>query len=107
MTTPDFSLTRALARAYSQGWREYQLGFSQIDLILLMFQIGGGYEFGHLAQKRNLSAAMSVAVASIAVPLLRGDLMMMMAIASTFMTVPLMRVIHRRGGQLIPRGTEA
>jgi Kef-type K+ transport system membrane component KefB len=108
VTTPDFSLTRALARAYSQRWREYQLEFSQIDLILLMFQIGGDLEFGRLAQKRNRSAAMSIAVASIAVPLLLGDLMMvLMAIASTFMTVPLIRVIYRRGGQLIPRGIEA
>jgi hypothetical protein len=51
---------------------------------------------------------MSIAVASIAVPLLLGDLVMvLMAIASTFMTVPLIRVIYRRGGQLIPRGIEA
>ena len=61
MTTPDFSRTRALARAYSQRWREDQLEFSQIDLILLMFQIGGDFEFGHLARKRNRSAAMSIA----------------------------------------------
>jgi Kef-type K+ transport system membrane component KefB len=107
VTTPDFSLTRALARVFAK-WREYQLEFSQIDLILLMFQIGGDLEFGRLAQKRNRSAAMSIAVASIAVPLLLGDLMMvLMAIASTFMTVPLIRVIYRCGGQLIPRGIEA
>jgi Kef-type K+ transport system membrane component KefB len=34
-------------------------------------------------------------------------MMVLMAIASTFMTVPLIRVIYRRGGQLIPRGVEA
>jgi Kef-type K+ transport system membrane component KefB len=34
-------------------------------------------------------------------------MMVLMAIASTFMTVPLIRVIHRRDGQLIPRGIEA
>jgi hypothetical protein len=68
-----------------------------------MSQIGGDFEFGHLAEKQNRSAAMSIAAASIAVPLLLGDLMMvLMAIASTFMTVPLIRVIYRRGGHLIP-----
>ncbi len=34
-------------------------------------------------------------------------MMVLMAIASTFMTVPLIRVIYRRSGQLIPRGIEA
>lgn len=34
-------------------------------------------------------------------------MMVLMAIASTFMTVPLVRVIYRRGGQLIPRKIEA
>jgi Kef-type K+ transport system membrane component KefB len=34
-------------------------------------------------------------------------MMVLMAIASTFMTVPLIRIIHRRDGQLIPRGIEA
>ena len=34
-------------------------------------------------------------------------MMVLMAIASTFMTVPLIRVIYRRSGQLIPRGVEA
>ena len=72
---------------------------SQIDLILPMSQIGGDFEFGHLAEKQNRSAAMSIAAASIAVPLLLGDLMMvLMDIASNFMTVPLIRIIYRRGG---------
>lgn len=47
---------------------------SQIGLILLMFQIGSDFEFGHLAQKRTRSAVMSIAAASIAVPLLLGGL---------------------------------
>jgi hypothetical protein len=47
---------------------------SQIGLILLMFQIGSDFEFGHLAQKRNQSAVMNIAAASIAVPLLLGGL---------------------------------
>jgi K+:H+ antiporter len=34
-------------------------------------------------------------------------MMVLIAIASTFMTVPLTRVIYRRGGQLIPHGIEA
>src|SRR5215472_8573370 len=45
---------------------------SQIGLILLMFQIGSDFEFGHLAQKQSRSAVMSIAAASIAVPLLLG-----------------------------------
>jgi Kef-type K+ transport system membrane component KefB len=45
---------------------------SQIGLILLMFQIGSDFDFGHLAQKQNRSAVMSIAAASIAVPLLLG-----------------------------------
>ena len=47
---------------------------SQIGLILLMFQIGSDFEFGHLAQKRNRSAVTSIAAASIAAPLLLGGL---------------------------------
>jgi Kef-type K+ transport system membrane component KefB len=47
---------------------------SQIGLILLMFQVGSDFEFGQLAQKRNRSAVMSIAAASIAVPLLLGGL---------------------------------
>lgn len=34
-------------------------------------------------------------------------MMVLMAIASTFMTVPLIWVIYHRSGQLIPRGIEA
>jgi Kef-type K+ transport system membrane component KefB len=47
---------------------------SQVGLILLMFQIGSDFEFGHLAEKRNRSAVMSIAAASIAAPLLLGGL---------------------------------
>ena len=42
---------------------------SQIGLILLMFQIGSDFEFGHLGSKRNLRAAFSIAAVSILAPL--------------------------------------
>lgn len=47
---------------------------SQIGLILLMFQIGSDFEFGHLARKRNRSAALGIAAASITAPLVLGAL---------------------------------
>jgi Kef-type K+ transport system membrane component KefB len=45
---------------------------SQIGLILLMFQIGCDFEFGHLREARNRRAVFSIAAASIAVPLATG-----------------------------------
>jgi Kef-type K+ transport system membrane component KefB len=45
---------------------------SQIGLILLMFQIGCDFEFGHLREARNRRAVLSIAAASIAVPLATG-----------------------------------
>lgn len=45
---------------------------SQIGLVLLMFQIGMDFEFGHLKDTRNRRAVVYVAVASIVVPLLAG-----------------------------------
>jgi Kef-type K+ transport system membrane component KefB len=45
---------------------------SQIGLILLMFQIGSDFEFGHLSAAKNRRAVMSVSLASIAVPLVTG-----------------------------------
>jgi len=45
---------------------------SQIGLILLMFQIGTDFEFGHLKVKRNRSGVMMIAVASVAVPFALG-----------------------------------
>lgn len=42
---------------------------SQIGLVLLMFQIGTDFEFGHLGRPKNRNGALSVAVASIIVPL--------------------------------------
>jgi Kef-type K+ transport system membrane component KefB len=41
---------------------------SQIGLVLLMFQIGADFEFGHLTQARNRNAALAIAAASIGVP---------------------------------------
>lgn len=45
---------------------------SQIGLILLMFQIGTDFEFGHLKASRNRRATLTVAVASICVPFALG-----------------------------------
>lgn len=47
---------------------------SQIGLVLLMFQIGSDFEFGHLAQKQNRLAVLNIAAASISVPLVLGGL---------------------------------
>jgi Kef-type K+ transport system membrane component KefB len=45
---------------------------SQIGLILLMFQIGMDFEFGHLSNARNRRAAASVTLVSVAIPALIG-----------------------------------
>jgi Kef-type K+ transport system membrane component KefB len=45
---------------------------SQIGLILLMFQIGYDFDFGHLNEAKNRRATVLVAVASIAAPLATG-----------------------------------
>jgi Kef-type K+ transport system membrane component KefB len=45
---------------------------SQIGLVLLMFQIGNDFEFGHLRRSRNRNAAIGVAAASICIPLALG-----------------------------------
>ena len=47
---------------------------SQIGLILLMFQIGMDFEFGHLGTPRNRRAAIYVTVFSVSVPLAVGVL---------------------------------
>jgi Kef-type K+ transport system membrane component KefB len=47
---------------------------SQIGLILLMFQIGMDFEFGHLGTRRNRRAAVSVTVVSVTLPLCVGVL---------------------------------
>ncbi len=45
---------------------------SQIGLILLMFQIGSDFEFGHLRELRNRKAVIYIGIASICVPLVVG-----------------------------------
>lgn len=45
---------------------------SQIGLLLLMFQIGADFEFGHLKATRNRRATMLVTLASVAAPLVTG-----------------------------------
>jgi Kef-type K+ transport system membrane component KefB len=48
---------------------------SQIGLILLMFQIGMDFEFGHLEVRRNRRATIAVTIFSISVPLGLGILL--------------------------------
>ncbi|GAA0525781.1 Kef-type K+ transport system membrane component KefB [Rhizomicrobium palustre] len=45
---------------------------SQIGLVLLMFQIGMDFEFGHLSQRRNRHGSLGITVASISVPFALG-----------------------------------
>ena len=45
---------------------------SQIGLLLLMFQIGCDFDFGHLRQTRNRRAFLLVTVASVLTPLAAG-----------------------------------
>jgi Kef-type K+ transport system membrane component KefB len=45
---------------------------SQIGLILLMFQIGMDFEFGHLQPKRNRNGALIIAALSVSVPFILG-----------------------------------
>lgn len=48
---------------------------SQIGLILLMFQIGSDFDFGHLRTPRNRQATILIAISSIAAPLGVGGLL--------------------------------
>jgi Kef-type K+ transport system membrane component KefB len=41
---------------------------SQIGLVLLMFQIGADFEFGHLARPKNRNAALWIAAVSVCIP---------------------------------------
>jgi Kef-type K+ transport system membrane component KefB len=45
---------------------------SQIGLVLLMFQIGTDFQFGHLTRARNRNATIGVAAASVTVPFALG-----------------------------------
>jgi Kef-type K+ transport system membrane component KefB len=45
---------------------------SQIGLILLMFQIGSDFEFGHLSHARKRAAVVGIAVASVSAPFCLG-----------------------------------
>jgi Kef-type K+ transport system membrane component KefB len=45
---------------------------SQIGLVLLMFQIGTDFEFGHLNQRRNRNGTIVITVASVCVPFALG-----------------------------------
>jgi len=48
---------------------------SQIGLILLMFQIGMDFEFGHLRNRRNSRAVLAIVIASVATPFCLGLLL--------------------------------
>ena len=45
---------------------------SQIGLVLLMFQIGADFEFGHLTRPRNRNGMIRIAAASVCIPLALG-----------------------------------
>jgi Kef-type K+ transport system membrane component KefB len=45
---------------------------SQIGLVLLMFQIGMDFEFGHLGRRKNRNGSLGITVASISVPFALG-----------------------------------
>lgn len=45
---------------------------SQIGLVLLMFQIGTDFEFGHLGRPKNRNAVIGIAAASVTVPFALG-----------------------------------
>ena len=45
---------------------------SQVGLILLMFQIGMDFEFGHLKARRNRNGVLVIATLSVSVPLILG-----------------------------------
>ena len=45
---------------------------SQIGLVLLMFQIGADFEFGHLARPRNRNGMIGIAVCSVGIPFALG-----------------------------------
>jgi len=45
---------------------------SQIGLVLLMFQIGTDFEFGHLASRRNRNGTIGIAAASVGIPFALG-----------------------------------
>jgi Kef-type K+ transport system membrane component KefB len=45
---------------------------SQVGLVLLMFQIGADFEFGHLTRTRNRNGALGIAAVSIAIPCCLG-----------------------------------
>jgi Kef-type K+ transport system membrane component KefB len=45
---------------------------SQIGLVLLMFQIGIDFEFGHLTSRRNRNGTFNIAVASVGIPFALG-----------------------------------
>ncbi len=45
---------------------------SQIGLVLLMFQIGAEFEFGHLARARNRTGMLLIALSSVSIPFALG-----------------------------------
>ena len=45
---------------------------SQIGLVLLMFQIGIDFEFGHMARAKNRNGTVAIAAASVAIPFALG-----------------------------------
>lgn len=62
----------AAASIFTAGSAEPLAVLSQIGLVLLMFQIGAGFEFGLLKDTRLKNAAIAIGVASVAVPFALG-----------------------------------
>lgn len=65
---------KPLAMLFGGGTAPIITALSQLGLILLMFEIGMDFEFGHLKLRRNRNAVAVIAAVSVAVPLLLGIL---------------------------------
>jgi Kef-type K+ transport system membrane component KefB len=106
---------------------------SQIGLIFLMFQIGSEFEFAHLEDERNRKTTMAIAFVGIAstvmgmmntralmelivlnigfdlgfIPQHVFTMLVIMAVATTMMTAPLLRILLPRTGYVIPLRVDA
>jgi Kef-type K+ transport system membrane component KefB len=67
-----FFLPEASALLFPAAAAQPVMILSQIGLLLLMFQIGSDFEFGHLGDRSTRKATLNVAAASIAAPFAAG-----------------------------------
>jgi Kef-type K+ transport system membrane component KefB len=70
LLAPDLS-----ASVFPASANDAMRAISQVGLILLMFQIGSDFEFGHLKDKAHGRATLLVSIISVSVPFLIGVLM--------------------------------